>query len=102
MFEFEVIVQKTIEAIHGGYAVEIREKARQLNIGDELLHDYEWIFDQLDVDFSGGLSLKEIAKAMNKFLGYWPDRQLVKSIYSQLGKDPHRDEIDMIHFLELL
>eukprot|EP00927_Polykrikos_kofoidii_P043046 TRINITY_DN37094_c0_g2_i1.p1 TRINITY_DN37094_c0_g2~~TRINITY_DN37094_c0_g2_i1.p1 ORF type:complete len:914 (-),score=175.35 TRINITY_DN37094_c0_g2_i1:86-2476(-) len=99
--EFEELVQMIVEGTLQVTLAEIREEAKRLGLSDEKFAMYQWTYDQLDEDKSGGLSFQEILVVLAVYMKRPPSNKEVLGLYEQLGVEVET-ELTIIDFLRLM
>eukprot|EP00929_Paragymnodinium_shiwhaense_P080182 TRINITY_DN41802_c0_g2_i2.p1 TRINITY_DN41802_c0_g2~~TRINITY_DN41802_c0_g2_i2.p1 ORF type:complete len:1124 (-),score=281.65 TRINITY_DN41802_c0_g2_i2:273-3644(-) len=98
--EVEELVQLALERLQCLDMERIQLEASRLHISQHQLHEYQCVFDQLDADGSGGLSVEEITEGLEMLMGRPPTQLEIVAIYRDTGNDM-AEELNVLEFLQL-
>lgn len=99
--EFEELTQRVTETLCSRLAEKSVDEANSLGMRMDDFAEYQWAFDQLDVDASGGLDVAEIREALQMQMGRMPTDAEVQFLYDDISVDIE-GEVKMLDFLRLM
>lgn len=99
--EFEDLFQRVTERLGRLKAAQVQEAAKSKGITGQKLAAFNWAFDQVDTDGSGGLDMEEIKCALTLQMVREPRDDELRQLYKNAGIDPS-GETDIVGFMTLM